>query len=290
MGITVFDRAKKTSYEEKQYGRKKLVFLYNTIAGRVVLRLFISKAYSDWNAKANNKKSSAKKINAFIKKYQIDTNDFEEKKYTSFNDFFVRKIKGGKRPVSGQEKDLISVADSKLLVHKIDGNLKIQIKNSVYTVDELIQDEHLAQSYKNGMCLVFRLSVDDYHRYIYLDDGELEKTKEIKGVLHTVTPIAAKKYKAFSENHRICSLLSTENFGEVVQIEIGAILVGKINNHPVKTFKRGDEKGFFELGGSTVVLLFKENCIQVDGDIIAYSNKGIEARVKSGEKIGVSIC
>jgi len=290
MGIIVFDRKKKTSYEETQYGRKKLVFLYNTLVGRVILRLFISRTYSAWNAKANSKKRSAKKIHPFVKKHQINMADFEDREYASFNDFFVRKIKSGKRPVSMEADDLISVADSKLLVYEIDHELKIQIKNSVYTVDELIRDKKSAQSYKNGRCLVFRLSVDDYHRYIFLDDGVLIKTKEIDGALHTVTPIAAKRYKVFSENHRVCSLLSTKNFGEVMQIEIGAILVGKIKNHPVKTFGRGDEKGFFELGGSTIVLLFEESRIRIDRDIIDCSSKGIETKVKSGEKIGVRVC
>jgi len=290
MGITVFDRENKTSYEEKQYGGKKLMFLYNTIPGRAVLRFFTSKAYSARNAKANSKKSSAKKIKSFVKRYQIHMSDFEDREYDSFTDFFVRKTKDGQRPVSRNAKDLISVADSKLLAYTIDCDLKMKIKNSVYTADELLRDNGLAEAYKNGMCLVFRLSVDDCHRYMFLDDGELLQTKGIEGVLHTVTPIAAKKYKAFSENYRVCSLLLTENFGEVVQIEVGALLVGKINNHPVKSFKRGDEKGWFELGGSTVILLFKENCIRLDSDITGYSNRGIETRVKAGEKIGVSLC
>jgi len=289
MGIAVFDRERKTSYEEKQYGRKKLVFLYNTAIGRAVLKLFVSRAYSGWSAKSNNKKRSARKIDSFVKKYQINAEDFEEREYTSFNDFFIRKIKDGKRPVSMEGKALVSVADSKLLVYEIGNDLKIQIKNSFYTVEELTHDKNLAEKYKNGICLVFRLSVDDCHRYIFLDDGELIKTKEIEGVLHTVTPIAAKKHKAFSENYRICSVLATKHFGDVVQIEIGAILVGKINNHPVKAFKRGDEKGWFELGGSTIVLLFEENCISLDNDIISFSNKGIETKVKQGEKIGIRI-
>lgn len=290
MKIIVFDRERKITYTEKQYGRKKLVFLYHTLLGRVILKFFISRAYSQWSARADNKKGSAKKIGSFIKTYQINTEDFEDKEYTSFNDFFARRIKNGKRPVSLDGKDLISIADAKLLVYGIENDLKIKMKNSIYTVEELIQDKNLAGEYKNGICLVFRLSVDDCHRYIYLDDGDLIKTKKIEGVLHTVTPIAAKKYKVFSENYRVCSLLSTKNFGEVTQIEIGAILVGKINNHQMKKFKRGDEKGWFEFGGSTIVLLFKENCISVDSDIIAYSKRSIETKVKLGEKIGMRTC
>jgi len=116
--------------------------------------------------------------------------------------------------------------------------------------------------------------------------GVLKDKKVINGCLHTVGPIASKRYKVYSENHREYSVLAMKNFGEIIQIEVGALLVGKIKNHPVTTFNRGDEKGYFCFGGSTIVLLFKGNTIKVDEDIISYSQKGIETKVKMGEKIG----
>lgn len=288
--MIIFDREKNNTYEEKQYGRRKLLFLYNTVLGRLMLRFFISKTYSKRNAKSNNKKNSARKISRFVKTYRIDLTEFENIDYTSFGDFFIRKIKAGKRPISTGIYDFISPADSKLLTYKIDEALNIHIKNSIYTVSELICNETLAKEYQNGICLVFRLSVDDYHRYIYFDDGEIMRTRKIDGVLHTVTPIATKKHRVFSENYRELALLNTKHFGEVLQIEIGALLVGKINNYPATCFKKGDEKGYFELGGSTIVLLLKENTVRIDEDIIDYSRQEIETKVKLGEKIGVAIC
>lgn len=290
MKMRVYNREKKELYEEKQFGRKKLLFLYNTVLGRIVLRFFTARAYSRHSAKTNAKAKSTRKIAPFIKTYQIDMNDYAQQGYSSFNDFFIRSFGEGKRPISSGENDLVAVADSKLLVYRIDGDAGIPIKNSVYTVRELIRDDTLAKEYQNGLCLIFRLSVDDGHRYIYLDDGELVRSKKINGVLHTVTPIATKKHKVFCENYRVCSLLSTKHFKDVIQIEIGALLVGKINNYKVITFKKGEEKGYFEFGGSTIVLLFKENSIAIDQDIVEYSKQGIETKVKLGEKIGLKLC
>ena len=80
--------------------------------------------------------------------------------------------------------------------------------------------------------------------------------------------------------------MKTKNFGEVIQMEVGALMVGKIVNHDIKKFNRGQEKGYFLFGGSTVVLVFKENVVEIDEDIILNSELGIETRVKLGEVIG----
>jgi len=71
-------------------------------------------------------------------------------------------------------------------------------------------------------------------------------------------------------------------------MEVGAMLVGKISNNHVSnhTFKRGEEKGKFEFGGSTIILLFKENTIDIDDTFIKNTDKNIETHVKMGEKIG----
>jgi len=288
--MPVYNREKQELYEEVQFGRKQLLFLYNTVPGRILLRFFISKAYSRHSAKANGKRQSVKKIAPFVDTYHIEMSDYADQKYGSFNDFFIRAFKEGRRPVSPGDNDLVAVADSKLLAYGIDEGLRIQMKNSVYTVAELTRDENLAKEYQDGVCLVFRLSVDDCHRYIYVDSGRLVESKEIDGVLHTVTHIATKKHKVFSENYRVCSLLSTDHFDEVVQLEIGALLVGRVNNHDVTVFEKGQEKGFFEFGGSTIVLLFKRDTVCVDQDILDCSVSGIETKVKAGEKIGVRSC
>ena len=80
--------------------------------------------------------------------------------------------------------------------------------------------------------------------------------------------------------------MKTKNFDNVVQIEIGALFVGRIKNlHGRHEFKRGEEKGMFEFGGSTIVLLVKNNIIDIDSDILTNTAEGVETLVHYGEHI-----
>lgn len=282
----IYDRKNKTFYEDKQYGGKALNFLYGNILGRIILKLFIAgKGYSRLNAKRNSTRKSTEKIAPFVKEYGIVMSDFEDREYSSFSDFFTRKLADGKRVFSAEKNDLISVADSKLLCYRITDDGKIPIKNSIYTAREII-DEDLTTDFYGGYCLVFRLTVDDYHRYCFFDDGKLIRSKCINGKLYTVSPISSKKYKVFSENFRSVSYIETENFGTCYQIEIGALLVGKIINYSAESFFKGEEKGYFEMGGSTCVVMVKKGTVTIDADILENSEKGIETKVLIGERIG----
>ena len=282
----IYDRETKTISKDMQYGSKYLNFLYNNILGRVILKLIICPAFSKIYGKYNNMSISKKKVNTFIKKYNIDINEFEQKEYKSFNDFFTRK----KQAINfdKEKNNFIAPADSKLMVYKIKDDMTIKIKQSIYTIEELIEDQMNLEQFKNGNCLVFRLSMDDYHRYCYIDDGTIEKIKIIKGKLHTVSSIS-NKHKVYSQNTRICNYMTTDNFDKIIYIEVGALLVGKINNYNKNKYNKGDEKGYFELGGSTIVILTNDK-IKIDNDILEYSNKDIETKVKYGERIGELKC
>ena len=155
------------------------------------------------------------------------------------------------------------------------------IKNSTYSLEQLIKEK---ANYKYA--LVFRLSVDDYHHYIFPDDGIVVRKKHIDGILHTVQPIAFENYKVFHENQRDITFLDCKNLGNVCYVEVGALFVGKICNKEVHTFKKGDEKGYFEFGGSTVILLFEKE-LNINSKIIKNSEKGIETIVKMGERIDI---
>ena len=282
----IYDRKNGEFYEDKQFGSKALKFLYDTAFGRIILKYFIvGKFYSEYNAKRNKNVRSVKKIPAFVKEYDIKLDDFENREYTSFSDFFTRKLRPGKRDFSFAEEDFISVADSKLLCYEITVDGEIPIKNSIYTAKEIVNEE-IDSKFYGGYCLVFRLSVDDYHRYCFFDKGNVKRTKYIPGKLHTVSPISAKRYRVFSENCRCVSYLDTDNFGECYQIEVGALLVGKIQNHEIKSFSKGEEKGYFEMGGSTVVVIVKKGTLIIDRDILNNSVAGIETKVLIGERIG----
>lgn len=285
--MKIWDKSKNEYYEEIEYGKRKLEFLYNTIIGRLLLKIiFSSRWFSRLQALYQKSSISKYKIKKFIDRYKIDMKRYKDvSEYKNFSDFFTRK-----RNIinNSNSNELVSVSDSKVQVFIINSNLMLNIKNSMYSVKEIIDDDKIVEEFKDGICIVYRLSVDDYHRYMYLDDGTLTNYKKIKGKLHTIRPISY-KYNSFVKNTREVSIMNTNNFGKVIQIEIGAMLVGKIVNNYNKEFKKLEEKGFFDYGGSTIVQLFKKDVIKIDEEIIENSKNDIETRVEIGMKIGEKI-
>lgn len=267
-----------------------LSFLYNTKIGRVILKpLVSSKTVSNISFFVLNSKISCLLIKPFIKKHDINMSDYELKKYKNFNDFFIRKIKPGKRKIIKNKDVFIAPCDSKLTVYEIDSKLTFKVKNSLYDVSSLIKNDELSKKFKDGYALVYRLSPEDYHRYYFIDDGIVLKNYKINGFFHTVNPVVYDKFMVFKENTRECTHIKTKNFGDVLYVEVGALLVGKINNHKLLKFKKGEEKGYFMYGGSTVIILVKKDVVKIDEEIINNSKNGYETYVKLGEKIGIKI-
>ena len=272
----VYNRKLKKVEEVNHYGGNILDKIYQK---PFITRLVTSKPISRLYGLYNGTKISTKNINKFIKDNNINMDLYEEKKYKSFNDFFIRKLKH-----INIDKGFISPVDGKLLVYKIEDNLEIKVKNITYKVSDLINDEI---KLNNGYIFIYRLSVDNYHRFHYIDDGKRIKRVKIKGRLHTVSS-SSNKYKIYKENEREYSILKTKEFGNIIYMEVGALLIGKIINHDLNNFKRGQEKGYFLPGGSTVIIIADN--IDVDKDILKYSKKHIETLVTVGEKVGEKKC
>lgn len=267
---------------------KSLSFLYNTVIGRTCLKVLVKPSLSKITGRFLNTKFSSKMIKGFVRKNNINLNDYEQRTFKSYNDFFTRKIAEGKRNIDYSKNAFISPCDAKLSAYYINNTSSFKIKDSYYTLKDLLGGNEIYKEYKNGICLIFRLSVDDYHRYCYIDNGTKSNNTFINGELHTVQPISLEKYNIYKRNCREYTILHTENFKDVIQIEVGALIVGKIvNHHEQYNFKKGEEKGMFEFGGSTIVLLIKENTVDIDNDIIINTKNGLETIVKYGERIGI---
>ncbi len=239
-----------------------LTMMYKTRVRRSIMKLFTSESFSNIVGYILDSGVSKILINPFIKANNIDMNEFEERNYKSYNDFFTRKIKDGKRKFSDNPEDLCSPCDGKLQVFKITKK-KFKIKGTDYSLESLLRNKKLAKRYKNGHIAIFRLSVDNYHRYAYIDDGIKSKNYSIPGFLYSVDPAVIEKVPVYKENKREFCLLKTKNFGTVLHMEVGATIVGKISNyHEQFHIKRGMEKGMFEFGGSTIVLIFQKNKVK----------------------------
>jgi len=266
---------------------KLLATLYSHAWGRLLLRPLTAPWVSQTAGWLLSTRLSCVLIKPFIQKNNIDMSQFAAEKYRSYNAFFSRKIKPGARIIDKNPQHLISPCDSKLTALEITEDTRLTLKHTEYTVASLLHSETLAQAYTGGYALIFRLTVDDYHRYCYVADGEKEENHFIPGRLHTVNPIANDYFPIYKENSRAYSVLHSTTFGDIVMMEVGALLVGKIVNlHGKKRVRRGEEKGYFEFGGSTVVLLLKKDAVRLDADILRNSREGVETVVRYGEKIG----
>lgn len=267
-----------------------LRMLYGTTFGRILLKPLIQPGVSKFCGMVLNSRLSGVWVWYFIRKHHISLSDYQTTRFRSWNAFFRRKFRLEQRPIDMGEEVLISPCDGKLTCYSIQKDSYFPIKNNLYSMETLIRDRKLAKEYAEGTLLVFRLTVDDYHRFCYIADGEKSVNVRIPGVFHTVNPIAEEKYLIYHENTRQYSVLETEKFGKVLMMEVGAMLVGKIRNHHEKTMVyRGQEKGYFEFGGSTILLAFQKEKVFIDQDILENSDHGIETLVRLGERIGIAI-
>ncbi len=290
--ILLYNRITKSIEEETIFEKGVMDFLFGSKLGFLASELFLKRKFAtDLYARRMHAPASRPRIRAFIENYGIDINEIERPvdSYGSFNEFFIRKLKPEARPIDRDPDHLISVADCRLSVHSISERGVLPVKAKSFTVAELVGNESLAKKYTGGLCLIFRLAPVDYHRFCFVDDCEQSPVQKIRGVYRSVHPFSLQRMKAvFTENQREYCLLKTVNFGELIHIDVGATAVGRIVQIAPNggRFRRGEEKGYFEFGGSTCILLLPPNAATIDEDIMTHASQGIETIVRYGERIG----
>ena len=245
------------------------------------------------------------RIDSTIEELKIDMADYvvPDGGFKCFNDFFARKLKPGARPFA--KDGLCSPADCRLTVYpELHEDTCIPVKGAEFSITELLfglnrpeptgtaEDDRwdLAKEFKGGSLCVFRLCPSDYHRFHFPDDGTLLDSWRIPGRYDSVHPIALEqKIKVFTSNVRQVSMLELAGFGRTAYVEVGAFGVGSIHNtFEGNEFHRGDEKGYFDFGGSTVIMVFTKSAVEYDGDLLEHSANGEECLIRAGEHIGRS--
>ena len=281
---------------EKVAGEKYLSWTYSSPVGMTLLETVIEKKlFSKLYGMYCDSKFSKNKIGEFIQSLDLNMSDYqnEVKDFKCFNDFFIRKLKPESRPLALDQNKFISSGDGRLFAYKnIDLNNLIQVKGINYSLIDLIQDNLIASKFEDGICLILRLCPTDYHRFHFVDNGICESTIKTKGSYYSVNPIALKKIdNVFCKNKREWSLFHSDNFGDILYIEVGATCVGTIvqSYTPATKVFKGNEKGYFKFGGSTVVLFLEKGKIKLDKEIIIQTNLGYETKVLMGEQIGIKL-
>jgi phosphatidylserine decarboxylase len=279
-------------HSDRISGQDRLItWLYGHTMGRMLLRPLVSPWFSRAGGWLLQTRLSALAVRPYVKANQIDLSLCEKQQFRSFNDFFTRRLRPGTREISMDPQEWISPCDSRLTVYPISREGRFQIKHTPYTLEQLLGSTALAGRYMGGELWLYRLCVDDYHRYIYPVDGVKSANIRIPGVFHTVNPIAAEAEPIYKMNTREYCLIRTETVGTVLMMEVGAMLVGKIENRCTDraAVLRGAEKGNFAFGGSTIVVLSQPGRVTVRDDIAEASRSGRETRVRLGEVTGAVV-
>ena len=305
--MAVIDRRTGLEIPESGFGGGALDFLYGNVFGRILLK-YVAAApwFSRWRGGRRDRPESKDDILPFLEENRIDLSDggfgpgWQADGFDTFNEFFTRQRDYGAYYAALREHGLLAdpaseraefpaVADARLSVWPVGPGLTVPVKQSVYTLSELLGDRSHdldLKSFEGGHCLVFRLGVDDYHRYVFPDSGRLVRRYFIPGELHTVRPVS-ERYRVYARNARSVSILDTDHFGPLLTVEVGAMLVGHIVEHPLPniSFDALQEKGYFEFGGSTVLLVTGPN-VTIDTDLLEASARGDEVKVRLGEPVG----
>ncbi len=275
---------------EKVAGEFWLKWLYNNPIGELSLYALVKrKLISDFYGNRMNSANSKTKIAKFISDFNIEMHKFENTDYKSFNDFFTRKYKPEFIKIDTNSNVLISPADSKVLAYKNIQNTNFIVKGAKFNLSEFLQNDSLANVYKDGSLFIFRLCPADYHRFHFPFSGTTLKNTKINGFYYSVSPIALRKnVEIYCENKREYTIFKTQYFDNVIMAEVGATLVGSIiNTHKSKKLLKGEEKGFFKFGGSTIILILKKGTIKIDNDLINNTLNNLETEIKFGEQIAL---
>jgi len=273
-------------------GEAPMRALYGSRLGRQLAKIlaapWMSQAYGKYQASTRSKKA----IPDFIKTFQIPMEEFVEKKFDSFNDFFIRNFKEGQRSFPTNESEMGAPAEGRYFAFEsITDTTPLPIKGVTLNVSTLLGNYPDTKAFHGGPGFIARLCPVDYHRFHFPDDGRILRQERLRGPLHSVNPIALKaKGDILFTNERFLSILDTKNFGKIAYLEVGALCVGRIvqSHSAAQDFKRGDEKGYFLFGASTVIVVGEPGRWKLDSALISKTNEGVETLVRLGDKIASS--
>lgn len=295
MDIKYYNRHTQKLESEKVYGDAQVRWLYQTPTGQFLTNFLIKAPISKAYGVLQSLPISKQKIAPFIKEFNIDLNDFvpapgrsANDPYGSFNEFFIRKFVPGKRTFVTEKEIMPAFSEARYFAFEsMNDEQTVPVKGRYLSSKALLENARWQDVFKEGPLLLARLCPVDYHRFHYPDNGKVLDYYRVKGKLHSVNPIAIKEFAdIFASNERRVTIIETENFGKLAYIEVGAICVGKIvQSGSLEEFKRGDEKGYFLFGGSTVIVLGEKGKWTPEADMLEFTQKGIETYVHLGEPV-----
>lgn len=287
------DRTTGDRRTEDIYGEAWLRWAYEHPLGRlttaaVVKRALFSRVYG-W---CMDRASSCEKIEPFIAQYGLDESEFEKApaEFVSFNDFFSRRLRAEARPIDADPAHVVFPADGRHLgIANVSAAKGFYVKGQIFDLDVLLGDGRLADRYREGAMVISRLCPVDYHRFHFPAAGAPSSPGHIPGHLWSVSPIALRRNLQFlTQNKRFLTVLRSETAGQILILEVGATNVGNVvqTYTPDERVAAGDEKGFFQFGGSATITLFEPGRVALADDLQHHSSEQIEVYARMGDTMG----
>jgi phosphatidylserine decarboxylase len=291
--IVYYDRKSERLMNESVYGAGFLYWSYNNRLGRLATDLIFRQKWSSQIYGWFHKQAVSRwKIKRFVKNMKVSLDESVRPigDFKCFNDFFIREIDLSKRSVNLDPLVCIAPVDGKVLAFTgVEPETTFRIKRSLFNLRKFLCNDSLTKRFTNGSMVVCRLCLTDYHHFHFPTSGIPGPAVAIQGKYYAGGPYGVRRLVPFyTQNYRMVTPFESDHFGQMAMIEIGAFTVGSIQQkyQPGVAVGKGFRKGYFELGGSTVVLLFQEDMIKLDEDLLAHSQNGIETYVHLGESIG----
>lgn len=291
--IEYFNRYNGKIETEEIYGEGFLRWTYGNPLGRLALEGIAKRAlFSRWYGWRMNAPASRSKVADFIKTYRLDASEFADPPeiFKTFNEFFFRKLKPGARPIAGDDLTAVFPADGRHLGFECIAEAPgIFVKGATFTLEKLCQSRKLAEQYARGSMVLSRLCPVDYHRFHFPVGGTPEHPVRIDGPLYSVSPLALRRnIQYLVENRRIYTVIQSPVFGRVLMFEVGATCVGGIEHTftPGVPVRKGEEKGYFEFGGSETITIFEPERVRLADDLLKQSAEGRELYARMGDSMG----
>ena len=295
-GIQFFNRYTGQIETEMVYGEKWLRFILFNPFGQLALHTVAKRAwFSRWYGWRMSGSESKARVRPFIEKYGLSEVEHVKQadEFTSFNDFFYRKLKPKARPVDIATESVVFPADGRHLgfakASEVEG---VYIKGQKFDLGKLLDDDNLAAHFADGAAVFSRLCPVDYHRFHFPVAGVPGNARLINGPLYSVNPLALRDRLAnLWENKRFVTEIETEQLGKVLVLEIGATNVGSVNLTfvPTRPVKKGEEKGYFAFGGSATFTIFEPGRVKLADDLLEQSARQRELSAKVGDYMGTFI-
>jgi phosphatidylserine decarboxylase len=244
-------------------------------------------------------------IRGFVRLYDVDIDDVRQNvpdDFPSFNEFFIRELAHGARPVAADATAIVSPVDGTVsAAASLEKHSILQAKGLSYSLDELFAvDIDEARAYANGCFTTIYLAPYNYHRVHMPIAGELVAAHYVPGDLFSVNEATVARVPGlFRRNERVNLHFKTA-YGPAALIFVGALNVGSISTpwtgeiRPRKRgvvealdisaapreLQKGDLLGWFNMG-STVILLLPEGVAKWHGTLLPGSSVRMGAAIGS---------